>query len=72
DLITLHQNNLSKEESPAALEDLANMYSNYLSTNPEGSLTQLLHEHKNISEKIGGEVLLSKLKKEYTTEYATT
>ncbi|KAF9013043.1 ATP-binding cassette sub- G member 2, partial [Haplosporangium bisporale] len=72
DLITLHQNNLSKEESPAALEDLANMYSNYLSTNPEGSLTQLLREHKNISEKIGGEVLLSKLKKEYTTEYATT
>ncbi|KFH66484.1 hypothetical protein MVEG_07009 [Podila verticillata NRRL 6337] len=72
DLITLHQNNLSKEGSPAALEDLANMYSNYLSTNPEGSLTQLLREHKNISEKIGGEVLLSKLKKEYTTEYATT
>ncbi|KAF9369917.1 hypothetical protein CPC16_004090, partial [Podila verticillata] len=69
DLITLHWGNLSKEESPAAFEDFANMYSNYLSANPEGSLTQLLRDHKNISEKIGGEVLLSKFKKEYTTEY---
>ncbi|KAF8993936.1 hypothetical protein BGZ52_012264, partial [Haplosporangium bisporale] len=67
--LALHQGNLSKEESPAAFEDFANMYSNYLSANPEGSLTQLLRDHKNISEKIGGEVLLSKFKKEYTTEY---
>ncbi|KAF9018675.1 ATP-binding cassette sub- G member 2 [Haplosporangium bisporale] len=71
DLITRHQEN-SLEKAPSAHEDFAKMYSNYLSTNPEAYLTQLLREPVVSSENIEGKALLSKFKKEYTTEYATT
>ncbi|KAG0321036.1 ABC transporter G member 22, partial [Podila horticola] len=64
--------NPTKEKSSATLEDFVKSYSNYLSTDPRARLTQLLHERSKISENIEGEVLLSKFKKEYTTEYATT
>ncbi|KAI9239580.1 MAG: P-loop containing nucleoside triphosphate hydrolase protein [Podila humilis] len=71
DLITRHQEN-SLEKAPSAHEDFAKMYSNYLSTNPEAYLTRLLREPVVSSENIEGKALLSKFKKEYTTEYATT
>ncbi|KAG9326738.1 hypothetical protein KVV02_008628 [Mortierella alpina] len=65
DLITLHQETGSSE-------DFAKKYSDYLGTNPEAYLTQLLKEHQNTSEKLERNALLDKYKKEYTTEYATT
>ncbi|KAF9337363.1 ATP-binding cassette sub- G member 2 [Podila minutissima] len=70
DLFSLHQESSSNEKS-VSHEDFALKYSNYLSTNPQASLTQLLKEHENKYGKIGGEALLSKFKKEYTTKYTT-
>ncbi|KAG0380191.1 ATP-binding cassette sub- G member 2 [Mortierella sp. AD032] len=74
DLITLHEDKTSSDgsSSSSSHEDFAQKYSDYLATNPEAHLTQLLQEHQNASEKIERDALLNQFKKAYTTEYATT
>jgi hypothetical protein len=72
DLVSVPHDTSSVERLSAVHRDFATYYSNYLSSNPEAYLTQLLNEHKNRIDKIEGESLMSKCKKEYTTEYATT
>ncbi|KAG0330422.1 hypothetical protein BG000_011714 [Podila horticola] len=71
DLITLNQESLSREAT-SVHEDLAKVYSDYLSTNNDAHQSQLLQEHESRSDKVKGEALLNKFKEEYTTEYATT
>ncbi|KAG0298811.1 hypothetical protein BGZ96_006202 [Linnemannia gamsii] len=72
DLITLHEDKTPNEGTSSSHEDFAQKYSDYLSSNSEAYLTQLLREHQNTSEKIKGDALLGQFKKAYTTEYATT
>ncbi|KAF9582690.1 ATP-binding cassette sub- G member 2 [Lunasporangiospora selenospora] len=72
DLITLHQDTPSNEGSSSSTEDFAKKYADYVATNPQAYLTQLLKEHESASEKVERDALLSKYKKEYTSEYATT
>ncbi|KAF9086504.1 hypothetical protein BGX23_008831 [Mortierella sp. AD031] len=75
DLITLHEDKKVPSEgssTSSATETFAKKYSDYVATNPEAYLTQLLQEHQNVSEKIEGDALLNQFKKAYTTEYATT
>lgn len=72
DLITLHQVSDDESEESSSREDFAKKYSDYLASNPDAYLTQLLKEHQNTSEKIERDALLNQFKKEYTTEYATT
>ncbi|KAG0290137.1 hypothetical protein BGZ97_006264 [Linnemannia gamsii] len=72
DLITLHEDKTPNEGSSSSHEDFAQKYSDYLSSNSEAYLTQLLREHQNTSEKIKDDALLDQFKKAYTTEYATT
>ncbi|KAF9906685.1 hypothetical protein BX616_000647 [Lobosporangium transversale] len=69
DLITLHQDNGVTESSQ---EDFAKKYADYLATNPNAYLIQLLKQHQTTSEKIERNDLLSQFKEAYTTEYATT
>ncbi|KAF9129749.1 hypothetical protein BGW39_003856 [Mortierella sp. 14UC] len=72
DLITLHEDKTPSEGSSSSHENFSQKYADYLATNPEAYLTQLLQEHQNASEKIEGDALLNQFKKAYTTEYATT
>ncbi|GJJ77550.1 hypothetical protein EMPS_09909 [Entomortierella parvispora] len=72
DLVSEPHETSSGERLSAVHKDFATYYSNYLSSNPEAYLTQLLNEHNNRVNKIEGESLMSRCKKEYTTEYATT
>lgn len=72
DLVTLHQEADSDGEESSSREDFAKKYADYLSSNPDAHLTQLLKEHQNISEKVERDALLNQFKKEYSTQYATT
>ncbi|KAG0042543.1 hypothetical protein BGZ83_000345, partial [Gryganskiella cystojenkinii] len=72
DLVSMPHEISSGERSSAVHKDFATDYSNYLSSNPDAYLTQLLNERKDRIDKIEGECLMSKCKKEYTTEHATT
>jgi hypothetical protein len=73
DLITLHQDNSPNATSLESTEDFAKRYADYLATNPEAHLTQVLTQHhQTSSEKSQRNALLNQFKKQYTTEYATT
>ncbi|KAF9430615.1 ATP-binding cassette sub- G member 2 [Podila epigama] len=69
DLITMHQDT----SSGSSQEDFAGKYVQYLSSNPQAHLTQLLQENGVLtSEKLERDAVLAKYKKEYATEYAAT
>jgi len=72
DLITLHQDNSPNAASLESTEDFAKKYADYLATNPEAHLTQVLAQHANSNEKTQRNALLTQFKKQYTTEFATT
>ncbi|KAG0003577.1 hypothetical protein BGZ65_001560 [Modicella reniformis] len=72
DLITLHQEGNTDREEAYSREDFAKKYSDYLASNPNAHLTQLLKEHQNTSEKTERDALLNQFRKEYSTQYATT
>ncbi|KAF9358116.1 hypothetical protein BGX34_009051 [Mortierella sp. NVP85] len=72
DLVTLHQEADSDSGESSSREDFAKKYADYLASNPNAHLTQLLKEHQNISEKAERDALLNQFKKEYSTQYATT
>ncbi|KAG0328204.1 hypothetical protein BGZ99_005870 [Dissophora globulifera] len=72
DLITLHQENGASENSSTSQEDFAKKYADYVANNPEAYLTEVMKQQQNISEKVERDALLSRFKKEYTTQYAAT
>ncbi|KAF9359832.1 hypothetical protein BGX26_011300 [Mortierella sp. AD094] len=72
DLITLHQDNSDNEGPSNSQVDFAKNYADYVATNPEAYLTQLLKQHQSTSEKVERDALLNQFKSAYTTEFAAT